>query len=521
MSKLFICLSALSFCTGLLSGQTILPTPEKTEILKDTLRIKDSRAVVYPNSPDAPWLPLLRQALFPGTPLTFSRTIKKADIRFITDSTCPEEAYRLLITPHYIEVRAGGAAGFIHSIQTLQQWGQRDEAGGLKFGCVNITDCPRTSWRSFLLDSGRQYQSVGTIKKYIEMASMLKMNYFHWHLTEGLGWRLEIKRYPMLTQKGAFVGTGEQQQGFYSQEEVGEIIRYAAERGITVVPEIDMPGHAEAALSAYPELGCFGQAVEIPKIGFTKNIFCAGKDSTLQFLRNVLDEVCKLFPSPYIHLGGDEAPKENWDKCPDCQKRIAGFHLSGSHDLQSWLAAQMAQYLKEKGRKAIFWGDILYKEGYPLPEGTIIQWWNFRGHKDLALQNALRRGHPVICTPNYYTYLNFPLTPWRGYGKERTFDLKDTYCNNPAYKATLLPNPLIWGMGSAMWTDDGVTEQMIDRRLFPRILALAEQMWHRGELPDFDTFYRHIMRKKAWFEEHGYEFGPALTEEVPGNYKWD
>ena len=236
--------------------------------------------------------------------------------------------------------------------------GYMHDAKPLNGGSHN-SDSPRTPWRCFLLDSGRQYQKISTIKKYIDMVSLLKMNYFHWHLTEGLGWRIEIKQYPRLAQIGGSVGKGEEQQGFYTQKEIQEIIEYASERNITVVPEIDMPGHAEAALSAYPELGCFGQPVEVPQHGFTQNIFCAGKEEVLHFLKNILDEVCAIFPSPYIHLGGDEAPKGNWDKCPDCQKRIAAMNLKDSHDLQLWFSAQMADYLKSKGRKAIFWGDVV------------------------------------------------------------------------------------------------------------------------------------------------------------------
>ena len=281
-----------------------------------------------------------------------------------------------------------------------------------------------------------------------------------------------------------------------------------------------MPGHAEAALNSYPRLGCFNIPVKVPQSGFTQNIFCAGKDSTLTFLQNVLEVVCRLFPSAYIHLGGDEAPKGNWDKCTDCQARIAKEKLKDSHDLQLWYSARMANYLKQKGRKAIFWGDVIYKDGYPLPDNVVIQWWNWRGQKDLALKNAVRHNYPVICGTNYYTYLNFPLTPWRGYAKDRTFDLEDVYLHNPSYRPRE-ENPLILGMSSALWTDDGVTEDRIDRRVFPRILALAEQMWYSGKPLSFDEFYGKVLLKQPWFEQQGYSFGPALKKEVDVNYKWD
>ncbi len=500
-------------------AQVLIPSPTKMVRTGGTFSIRQKQVWVYAQGESSVYLHFFQKEALPTLTIQQTGNRKKANVCFVTDSSLEKDAYQLNISSKGIEVRAACFGGFIYAIQSLRQWVNM-EKGYPEFSCVEITDSPRTQWRSFMLDSGRQFQKVSTIKKYIDMASLLKMNYFHWHLTEGLGWRIEIKQYPRLTHIGAFAGKGPEQQGFYTQETIREIVKYAADRNITVVPEIDMPGHAEAALLAYPELGCFGLPVEIPEIGFTDNIFCAGKDKTLQFLKNVLDEVCELFPSVYIHLGGDEALKGNWDKCPDCQGRIKGEKLKNSHDLQLWFSAQMANYLKGKGRKAIFWGDVVYQEGYPLPDNVVIHWWNWRGHKDLALRNALSHGYPVICGTNYYTYLNFPLTPWRGYGKDRTFDLRDVYLHNPSYMSTE-DNPLILGMSSALWTDDKVTEGMIDRRLFPRILALAEQMWYKGKPENFEQFYNRVLQKKAWFEQLGFQFGPALEEETDVNYKWD
>ena len=431
------------------------------------------------------------------------------------------EGYQLKVTSDQVVISGPTEAGVFYGIQTLRKSIPVAQGVDIALPAVEINDYPRFSYRGAMLDVSRHFFPVDSVKRFIDMLALHNINRFHWHLTEGLGWRVEIKQYTLLTQKGAYAAVGEEQQGFYSQEEIKSLVDYAAARNITIVPEIDMPGHAEAALHSYPELGCFNRPVEIPKLGFTPNIFCAGKEHTLQFLKNVLDEICTLFPSPYIHLGGDEAPKDNWNKCPDCQKRIADLGLKDSHDLQLWFSAQMAEYLKSKGKMAVFWGDVVYNDGYPLPDNIVIQWWNYRGHKDLALRNALRHHYPVICSTNYYTYLNFPLTPWKGYEQARTFDLKDVYMDNPSYKATQESNPLIRGMGCALWTDDGVKEYMIDRRLFPRILALAEQMWHNGPLTDFDTFYQRILHKKEWFENRGYGFGPALTEETDNNYKWE
>lgn len=519
MKYLFPTIILLVSYTTIACSQIIFPSPNQVEMQKGNLTLKKSISI-YAEDTTAFYLSLFRTEVLRDTPVKWQKKESGAEICWISDSSLPPEGYQININPRQMIITASDQRGFTHAVQTLRQW-VTSPTGSLTFACADITDYPRTQWRCFLLDSGRQYQKISTIKKYIDMASLLKMNYFHWHLTEGLGWRIEIRQYPRLAQIGGAVGKGEEQQGFYTQEEIREVIKYASQRNITVVPEIDMPGHAEAALSAYPELGCFGLPVEVPQHGFTQNIFCAGKEEVLFFLKNVLDEVCSLFPSPYIHLGGDEAPKGNWDECWDCRKRISTLKLKDSHDLQLWFSAQMADYLKQKGRKAIFWGDVVYHDGYPLPDNTVIQWWNYRGHKDLALRNAIKHHYQIICSSNYYTYLNFPLTPWRGYNEARTFDLKDVYLDNPSNKALKEKSPLILGMTCALWTDDGVTERMIDRRLFPRILALAEQMWYQGEALDFTRFHQNILQRKEWFEQMGFEFGPALKSEVKEDYKWD
>lgn len=298
----YLILILLSLCSYSvdLSGQIIMPTPGKIERADGRLRLQGKIRMYAEESPGS-FIRLFYEKLVLESAVEWCKEEVNSHISWKKDVTLPAEGYRIRVTPERIIVRAADDAGFIYAIQSLRQWNTGEERG-LIFPCVEITDFPRVKWRSFMLDSGRQYQKVSTIKKYIDMASMLKMNYFHWHLTEGLGWRIEIKRYPFLTRIGAFVGQGPEQQGFYSQEEVKEIISYAADRGITVVPEIDMPGHAEAALNAYPRLGCFNVAVKVPQSGFTQNIFCAGKDSTLIFLKNVLDEVCRMFPSALIFI---------------------------------------------------------------------------------------------------------------------------------------------------------------------------------------------------------------------------
>lgn len=515
ITPIFIILSAALD----LAAQSVNPSPRRFAAREGSFCIGREIAICC-NDTTAGYFTLFRDEFAAGAGLHLTCDTINTDVAWITDSTIPTEGYEIDITPRRMEIRASDAGGFVYAVQTLRQLAV-STSRGIEFRCMSVSDEPRMRWRAFMLDSGRQFQPVEVIKKYIDMASMLKMNRFHWHLTEGLGWRIEIKRYPLLALKGAFVGKSPGQQGYYTQDEIRMLVDYARRRKIEIVPEIDMPGHAEAAIFSYPGLGCFGDRIEIPQTGFTPNIFCAGNDSTLVFLKNVLDEVCELFPSEYIHLGGDEAPKDNWEKCPSCRARLAREHLADTHALQLWLSAEMARHLKSKGRKAIFWDDVVAGEGYRLPDNSVIQWWNYRGHGSRGLRNALSCGLEVICSPNYYTYLNFPLTPWRGYGQERTFDLADVYIRNPADSAFNEGNPSVMGMTCALWTDYGVTEDMIDRRLFPRILALAEQMWHRDDTtPAPEDFYRRIDAARPFWESEGYEFGPAFRQDVPPGYTW-
>ena len=405
----------------------------------------------------------------------------ESGVSFLMDETVPAEGYEIDVTESSATVRYSDKGGLFYARQAIGQISVTKADGSVSIPCCSITDYPRVAWRGFMLDSGRQYQSPETIMRLLDMMAALKMNVFHWHLTDGLGWRIDVKRYPRLTETGSCVAEGPQQQGYYTRKEIREIVSYAAVRNITVVPEIDMPGHAEAALTAYPELSCFGIPAEIPKAGYTQVIFCAGKDRTLRFLEDVLDEVCRLFPSEYIHLGGDEAPKGNWDKCPDCIRRISEEGLRDSHELQSWFSARMAGYLKKKGRKAIFWEDVLHPGSTlspnPLPDNVAIQWWNYRGYGDFALREALANGYELICSPNYFTYLNFPTEPWKGYEENRTFSFEDAWLHNPVEKGLSSGNPLVLGGECALWTDYGLTEDMLDERLFPRIYAIAQLFW--------------------------------------------
>jgi hexosaminidase len=436
-----------------------------------------------------------------------------------------DEGYLLDVTDDSILIRASQREGFFYAVQTILQLlspeivrPQKSDRTSWSIPAVTIRDLPKYRWRSFMLDSGRQFQTVEFVKRYLDVLAQLKINVFHWHLTEGQGWRIEIKKYPRLTEIGSRVATGEEQQGYYSQEDIRQVVAYARQRCITVVPEIDLPGHSEAALRAYPEFSCSGQAPQTV-MEFTPHLFCGGSEATYNFIQDVLTEVCDLFPGNYIHLGGDEAPKDVWDTCAVCKARIVQEGLKNSHELQIYFSTRVAAMLKRHGKKCILWGDVLEQSGPRLPENVVIYWWNYRKKRDAAFAEAIRMGYPVICGTNYYTYLNFPVTPWSHYLADRTFDARQAYELNPSDMEH--PSPLVLGMGACLWTDWYVKMRMIDQRVFPRLLVLAEQMWSKGKKPPFEEYLLRMRRFYPRLEAQGIEYGPALKEDVPEGYRWE
>lgn len=485
---LLIFIMAMAVIAG---AQEILPTPSSLHKEGAVVAAPRNVTIMLKGEGNMPCDEMVRETVGVAVSQIF-RSSQSSDLN--------PESYRLDLNGDSAVVEATDYRGYIYAFHTLAQLLHADSVAAR----ITVNDTPRCGWRAFMLDSGRQMHSMDVVKKYIRMASMLKMNRFHWHLTEGLGWRPEIKALPLLSSVGGFVADGEGQQGYYSQNDMREIVDYARRWGIEVVPEIDIPGHSEAALYAYPELGCRGVRPEIPREGFTSDIFCAGNDSTLNALYTILDEICAVFPGEYIHLGGDEAPKANWDNCPRCNARMEHEGLADSHELQLWLSARMAAHLASKGRKAIFWEDVVHHTGPSLPANSVIQWWNYRGHGNDAVKKAESLGMPIVLSPNYYCYLNFPEHPWRGYEKDRTFNLADAYLRNPADIEISQSNPLLLGVTAALWTDYGLTDSMLDNRIFPRVFALAELMWHQGERVPLNEFTHTIAGVSAYFSRQGF-----------------
>lgn len=459
------------------------------------------------------------------------------------------EGYKIEVTPQKIAIKANSKTGIMYGIQTLlQTFPVQIYNARLEIPCINITDYPRFKYRGMHLDVGRHFYPLSFIKKYIDFMASYKFNYFHWHLTEDQGWRIEIKKYPALTTKaayrngtivGGYPGTHNNNLrygGFYTQDEVKEIVAYAAQRNITVVPEIELPGHSSAAIAAYPWLSCFpdkptvmtGPVSAMSKLlqsqgqikmvqetwGVFDDIFCAGKGSTFIFLQNVLDEVLQLFPSKYIHVGGDEAPKKHWEKCPRCQAKIKSEGLKDEHELQSYFIQRMEKYLNKKGRTLIGWDEIL--EGGLAPNAVVMSWRGEAGGIEAAKQN-----HDVIMTPGNPVYFDHyqgdPASEPVAIGGFNT--LKKVYDYEPVPKELSEQQAkYVLGAQANLWTEYVPTTQHAEYMVLPRMLALAEVVWSTKENKNWNSFNERIqshftaLEQKGWNYSKG-NFKPAIAPE--------
>jgi hexosaminidase len=442
----------------------------------------------------------------------------------IDTSVVSAEGYILKITPKSIVIKAKSAVGLFYAVQTIRQLMPAEVEKdslikdiSLSVPCCEITDEPRFAYRGMHLDVGRHMFPVAYIKRYIDMIALHKMNIFHWHLTEDQGWRIEIKKYPKLTEVGAFrnetvvghagkkpeVYDGKRYGGFYTQDDVREIVAYASARFITVIPEIEMPGHSLAALAAYPELSCTGGPFEVGKTwGVVNDVYCAGKEETFRFLEDVLTEVIDLFPGKYIHIGGDECPKVRWEKCPLCQKRIKEEGLKDTRELQSYFIKRIEKFLISKERRLIGWDEIL--EGGLAPEATVMSWRGVAGGIEAAKQ-----GHDVIMSPNKYVYLDYyqcepagqPLAIG-GY-----LPLENVYSFDPQF-AELSPmeQKHILGVQGNVWSEYLSTPEYMEYMAYPRMFAISEIGWTQGSKKDFEDFMARFAIQRLRYDKIGINY---------------
>lgn len=416
------------------------------------------------------------------------------------------ESYELSVGRRKITLSAANPAGIFRGTQTIRQLAmtsrQRSGAGPLVIPCMDIRDTPRFSWRGLNLDCARHFPSKEAVKRCIDLMALYKLNVLHLHLTDDQGWRLEIKKYPKLTSVGAWRKSGDRGRygGFYTQEDMREIVAYARERHILVVPEIEMPGHCQAALAAYPALSCTGRQFKVSgRWGIHKEIYCAGKEETFKFLEDVLDEVMAIFPSPYIHVGGDECLKPRWKRCPLCQARKAREKLVDENGLQSYFIKRMERYISGKGRKLIGWDEIL--EGGLVSGATVQSWRGFQG-----AVAAAKSGHDTIVSPTSHAYFDYGLT---------YINLARVYSFEPVPPAlTEAEARHVLGSEACMWTEFTPPEKL-DSMLFPRLIALSEALWSPAGERDFAGFrvrlQNHYPMLRALGVSYGAEDEPVYT----------
>lgn len=451
---------------------------------------------------------------------------------FLKDSSLSPESYKITINKKYAIIKVNDLNGTVYAIQTLKQllppavYGTKPApAEKYLLPCCTIEDSPRFAYRGMHLDCSRHFFDVDEVKKYLDIMAMFKLNRFHWHLTDDQGWRIEVKKYPLLSQiapyrEGTMIGHDFNSSdhirygAVYTQEEIKDIVAYAASLGITVIPEIDLPGHMLAAMSAYPWLGCTGGPYEAwVKWGISDEVLCPGKESTFTFLEDVLAEVSALFPGEYFHIGGDECPKTEWKKCPDCQAKIKELGLKDTEEftaeqyLQSYVTARVQKYLATLGKKIIGWDEIL--EGELEPGATIMSWRGVSGG-----QKAAEKGFDAIMTPTTYCYFDYcqaeendkePLNIG-GY-----LPLEKVYSFEPYDGISQSARSHILGVQANLWTEYIAEPEHLEYMLLPRLLALSEVQWCTPDKKDYNRFQEAVVNHEfPIFDAAGYTYAKVI-----------
>ena len=491
------------------SSLNIIPQPHSVSRIKGEFKLNYKTKIVATDETGRKSAGILNDLLMKnyGFKLEHSEKQPKKDaIVFLPPNSDvglrPEESYNLEITPKGIQI-AGRETGQFYALQTLMQILPVNFKGEAKIPAVQVSDAPRFSYRGMHLDAGRHFMPVSFVKKYIDLMSQYKFNYFHWHLTEDQGWRIEIKKYPRLTEIGSrraetmkeknfqpYVGDGVPVEGFYTQEQIKDVVAYAKERKITVIPEIELPGHSSAALAAYPELGCkenYQYKVQTTW-GIFKEVFCP-TEKTFQFLEDVLTETIALFPdSPYIHIGGDEVLKDHWKEAAFVQELKAKENLKDEHEVQSYFIRRMEKFINSKGKKIIGWDEIL--EGGLAPNATVMSWRGTKGGIEAA-----KAKHDVIMTPTDFMYFDYG----QGDPKYEPINIGSYVTLEKVYSFEPVPKELnddekkyILGAQANVWTEYIKTPEKVEYMVFPRMLALSEVVWSKPENKSFADFQSRL-----------------------------
>ena len=546
LSALFAIALAAS-CTGLYPkeyGIDVVPYPNEVSLKAGSYTVAGS-VFHYDRNMDALSVQAVtdfaaRLSKVTGKQSIVSEGHSRTGINFVVDPALAPEEYSLVVNRKAVIIKASALNGFIYAIQTVKQMlpeeifsDSLDQDEDWKLKCVVIKDAPRFAYRGMHLDVSRHFWSVDEVKRYLDVMQVHKLNRFHWHLTDDQGWRIEIKKYPRLTEKGAvrketlvghlqpkdnvFDGTPYGEGLFYTQDQIREVVAYAAARGITVIPEIDLPGHMVAALACYPELGCTSGPYEVwPMWGVADDVLCPGNEKTFEFIENVLSEVADLFPSEYIHIGGDECPKVRWEKCPKCQARIKALGLeaderhSAEYFLQSYVTERVEAFLATRGKRIIGWDEIL--EGKLAPDATVMSWRGISGGLEAA-----RLGHDAIMTPNSYLYFDYyqsdnqdaePLAIG-GY-----LPVSKVYSYEPFEEGmTEEEKSHIIGVQANLWTEYITTESQLEYMLLPRLAALSEVQWCQPQNKNWERFEDCVDDVCDIYDQMGYNYARHLLED--------
>ena len=465
---------------------SIIPQPQQLEMRKGTFILQDARLIMPVEAKAKKIAQFFADAVKQQTGIMLlaakssSYTINFSYKKSITNT----EGYEIDIQPQTILVQANDDKGLFWAVQTLRQLIPMEMSSVVELPCLQIKDAPQYAWRSNMLDVSRHFFSVDFIKKHIDLLSLYKFNTFHWHLTDDQGWRIAIKKYPKLTSVGGWrkEADGSSHGGFYTQEQIKEVVNYAQQRNITIIPEIEMPGHTMAAIVAYPELSCRKKQLEVASyFGVINDVYCAGQEKTYQFCQDVLTEVLALFPAKYIHIGGDEVPKFRWQQCPVCQQKIKDRGLKDEHELQSYFIKRIQKFLQSKGRVLIGWDEIM--EG-GADKNAVIEVW--RGQE--KAKEAIANGNSIIQT----LYLD---------GPPASLTLEKSFAFDPSVPGD---NKKVLGADCPLWTE-WVTEYNAEYMLYPRVQAFAERLWN--DKTNYADFRKRLRRHYERMDKMQVMFG--------------
>ncbi len=535
MKKRNLLFSFLIFCTFFSSCSpdskiyepVIIPKPNQIESRTDVFKLRNDVPVSYQNNKAIIAATLLGGYL---SDAGIRGNIKKEDIRskrgiFLVlqiDADSLSESYTLTINPKSIEIYTGSVSGLGNGIQTLRQLIYLSKSHNYVIPCLTIKDSPRFPYRGMHLDVARHFMPTDFVKMFIDYIALFRMNYFHWHLVDDQGWRIEIKRYPKLTEIGSkrretLIGKPRQgtekydgipYSGYYTQEEIKEIVAYAADRNITVIPEIELPGHSQAAVASYQFLGCTDKPVEVAtKWGISKNIYNV-EDTTFKFLEGVFDEVISLFPSKYIHIGGDEAMKDQWKESRSVQLKMKKLGIKSEEELQSYFVKRIETYLNSKGKIMIGWDEIL--EGGLAPNAIVMSWRGEKGGIEAAKQN-----HQVIMTPTRFCYFDYyqskdPSEPLAIGG---FLPVDKVYSYDPVPKE-LTPGEgkMVLGAQGNVWTEFIPSASQVEYMIFPRMMALAEVVWTNKENQNYEDFLKRLKGFESYLIEKNINYAKHVFE---------